>query len=81
MNCREVLDFLNAYLDRELPLETMREFDAHLAECPACVAYVETYRQTLAALRTCSQSPPAGMDPVPEEVIQAILAARVDAIS
>lgn len=57
MNCREVADFLSAYLDGELSHATKREFDAHLAECPACVAYLEGYQRTLVALKLVAGIP------------------------
>lgn len=44
MNCREFADFLNLYLDDELPPGQRRVFDEHLAECPACRAYLDGYR-------------------------------------
>ncbi|ADG69622.1 conserved hypothetical protein [Planctopirus limnophila DSM 3776] len=76
MNCREVADFLSAYLDGELSQATKREFDAHLAECPACVAYLEGYQRTLVALKLVAGIPEKTVEPVPEEIIQAILYAQ-----
>jgi len=36
MNCRECLEHLYEYLDRELTPEVEREIRSHLAECPPC---------------------------------------------
>jgi len=36
MNCRECLEHLYEYLDRELTPDVEREIQAHLAECPPC---------------------------------------------
>jgi anti-sigma factor RsiW len=48
MTCREVIEFLMSYLDGELPPEVCAEFERHLAVCSSCVAYLESYRQTIA---------------------------------
>lgn len=42
MTCRELTDFLGAYLDGELSEKVRRRFDEHLAACPECSAYLET---------------------------------------
>lgn len=36
MNCREAVDHLYEYLDRELTPEAEREVRQHLADCPPC---------------------------------------------
>ena len=78
MNCREFTEFLHEYLLSNLPAQERAEFDKHLAECPWCVAYLDSYQKTIhleqAALSTPEDaSPPAD---APEELIQAILRAR-----
>ena len=77
MMCREVIAFLADYLAGELPADERAEFEAHLAECPWCVAYIQTYQEAVrmgkAALEATDE-PAAGR--APEELIQAILAAR-----
>ena len=81
MNCREFTEFLHEYLFGNLSAEERTEFDTHLAECPWCVAYLDSYRKTIeleqAAFRTSDQGP-APAD-APEELIQAILKARLRA--
>jgi anti-sigma factor RsiW len=77
MNCREFTEFLHEYLFGNLPAEERVEFDKHLAECPWCVAYLDSYRRTIllekAAFADAEKGPPAD---APEELIQAILQAR-----
>lgn len=77
MTCRELTEFLMAYLSDELPDAQRRVFDEHLAECPGCVTYLHTYEETIklgrAAFRDPDAPPPAD---VPEQLIRAILAAR-----
>ena len=73
LNCREVIEFLMAYLDGELPFARRRVFEGHLELCPPCVTYLETYRKTIAlgrdALVECRD------ETLPEELVAAILAA------
>jgi anti-sigma factor RsiW len=50
MPCRELVEVITEYLeDRLSPVDRAR-FEAHLAECEACRAYVEQFRQTIRAL-------------------------------
>jgi anti-sigma factor RsiW len=79
MNCREFTEFLHEYLFGDLPDEERAAFDAHLAECPWCVAYLDNYRKTVLLEKAAFSLPPDGPAPgeAPEELIQAILNARV----
>jgi anti-sigma factor RsiW len=78
MNCREFTEFLHEYLFGELPPGERAEFEKHLAECPWCVAYLDSYQKTIQLERAAfaareDEPPPAD---APEELIQAILRAR-----
>jgi hypothetical protein len=46
LTCREVTGLLADYLEQSLSPEILKGFDQHLGPCPACVAYVNTYRKT-----------------------------------
>lgn len=74
MTCEEAFDFLAAFLDGELPDDTRLAFERHLAMCPPCVAYLDSYRETIALGRAACGSEAA--EEVPEELVNAILAAR-----
>ena len=78
MTCRELIDFLMQYLDGELPPERRVVFDGHLAVCDACRRYLATYREGVALGRSACGADPGDPVPaeVPEELVQAILAAR-----
>ncbi len=78
MNCREFTEFLHEYLSGNLSAAEQAEFDKHLAECPWCVAYLDSYKKTIlmekAAFAAAAEGPPPA--DAPEELIQAILRAR-----
>lgn len=77
MTCRELIDFLMSYLDGELPAPRRAIFDEHLAECEDCRRYLASYRETIALGRDACASDDAPVDEeVPEDLVQAILAAR-----
>jgi anti-sigma factor RsiW len=77
MTCRELVEFLSAYLDGELPEEVRHQFDEHLAACPECSAYLATYRETVRLAKDAFQDADAPLPgDVPERLVKAILAAR-----
>ncbi len=78
MNCREFTEFLDEYLFGNLPAEERAVFEMHLAECPWCVAYLDSYGKTIQLEQAAFASPPDAPPPAdaPEELIQAILRAR-----
>jgi anti-sigma factor RsiW len=77
VTCRELADFLADYLSGELEPEARDAFDGHLAHCPSCVNYLNTYRDTVTLARGAMTSPDDPVsDDVPEDLVKAILAAR-----
>jgi anti-sigma factor RsiW len=78
LTCHEVIDFLGAYVDGELPPPVRERFDEHVAVCPACVDYIATYRQTLQLTRRAAADEPRE-ETAPEPLVQAILAAWAQA--
>lgn len=77
VTCRDFVDFLDDYLSGSLPEDRRAEFNSHLSQCPSCVAYMKTYRVSIAlgrAALTRSEEPVP--EEVPEELVRAILAAR-----
>ncbi len=77
MTCLEVVDFLMAYLDGELPPDQLIVFEQHMSVCVECQAYLDSYKKTIAlgkaALAPSDESAPASLPP---DLIKAILAAR-----
>lgn len=47
--CQDLVEVVTDYLDGALSEVDRRRFEAHLAECESCVAYVEQIRLTIAA--------------------------------
>ena len=45
--CRELVELVTDYLEDALPPGERERFEAHLAECDACDAYVEQVRATI----------------------------------
>jgi anti-sigma factor RsiW len=77
MTCKEVIDFIMAYLDGELAPEQRHEFERHLKVCPSCVNYLDSYKQTVRLGKAAMRNPdePA-VGSVPEALIRAIREAR-----
>ena len=45
--CQELVELVTDYLEDQLPSSTRVRFDAHLAQCSGCRAYLEQMRQTI----------------------------------
>ena len=46
MTCREAIALMGDYLELTLTAETLAELESHWRDCPPCIAYLNTYRQT-----------------------------------
>jgi anti-sigma factor RsiW len=78
MTCREVSEFLMAYLSDELPAKRRSSFEEHLVGCRDCQAYLESYKATVELHKAALESDGAATDAVPEQLLQAILRARAE---
>jgi anti-sigma factor RsiW len=77
MTCREFTEFLLDYHAGALRPAERARFDGHLAECEACVAYLGSYDATIRLGKGAFAHPDDPVpDEVPEELVQAIIAAR-----
>ena len=77
MSCRRFDDLLQASIGRALDAGEQAEFDAHLGDCPSCVAHLKDYVVTVQVLQGFAELEavqPAA--PVPENLVQRILVAR-----
>lgn len=78
ITCRELISFIDSYLERELPAPESASFEKHLGVCPACVAYLESYKVSIDLARKAhadcgAEGPPPDM---PAELVSAILDSR-----
>jgi anti-sigma factor (TIGR02949 family) len=46
LTCQAVIELLLEYLEESLTPEALEAFERHLEGCPACVAYLNTYKKT-----------------------------------
>jgi len=77
VTCRKFVEFLMDYLEGGLSDSQRDEFDAHLAACTACVAYMNTYAHTIELGKAAFRDPDAAVpDDVPADLVAAILQAR-----
>lgn len=75
MTCRDALEILADYLDGRLTLAQQVAFRLHLGLCPDCRNYLDSYRQTVQAT-IAVRGDQAECESLPEDLVQAILAAR-----
>jgi anti-sigma factor RsiW len=47
--CRDAVELMNDYVDGTLTRRVRRRLERHLADCPACSAYLVQLRSTIAA--------------------------------
>jgi hypothetical protein len=57
IECRQIAELLGDYLDGTLPNHTRELLEFHIDGCAPCVAFVNTYRGTIAATRTLPATP------------------------
>ena len=78
LTCREFVDFMMEYLEGGLEASVRTSFEGHMGDCPSCVTYLDTYRETVALGKKilCDESDSPVPEDVPEDLVTAILAAR-----
>ena len=45
--CRDVGQLLYEYVEERLEPPVSRQLEQHLADCPGCLAFINTYKQTM----------------------------------
>jgi anti-sigma factor RsiW len=53
--CSDLIALLSDYVDDRLSPETRADLDRHLAACPECVAFVQTFRSTISLLQSLTE--------------------------
>jgi anti-sigma factor RsiW len=77
MTCRELSEFIVDYRSGNLSPEVHTDFEEHLVNCAGCLTYLRSYEETIRLAKGAYAHPedPLPAD-VPEQLVQAILAAR-----
>jgi anti-sigma factor RsiW len=76
MTCRDVTEFLMAYVAGELPEDVRPAFADHLARCRNCRIFLEQYRDTIVAGRQAFTDLDADASTeLPPDLFKAIMAA------
>jgi anti-sigma factor RsiW len=70
--CRELVTLVTEYLEDRLSPADRARFDAHIAGCPHCTAYLLQMRETIRLTGTLRE------EAIPPEVRDALLAALRD---
>ena len=80
LTCRDVLEFLDLFIDDELPPQHAANFKIHTDKCPPCREYLKTYRETLRLTNICGELPHNPVDdkaraasPFPDGLVRAIM--------
>jgi anti-sigma factor RsiW len=60
LTCQELVELVTEYLENQLPVSTRQRFEAHLAQCSGCRAYLEQMRQTI---RSMGRLPTESIEP------------------
>lgn len=47
LKCRDVGQLLHDYIEGLLATSIQQQLEQHLADCPNCTAFINTYRQTI----------------------------------
>ena len=68
MNCGRFKNCFSAYIDGELPVDTIVEIEAHLESCPSCSGMLKSYRDGVQQLHRS-----AGIEP-PDDMFERVMA-------
>jgi anti-sigma factor RsiW len=52
LSCKEVTDLIMEYLNGSMSPDVALAFEAHLADCPDCIAFLNTYKKTVELTRS-----------------------------
>ena len=54
--CEECIELLHDYLEGKLSLEIKASLEEHIADCPPCIAFFNTYKSTTHLCRVALKS-------------------------
>jgi len=74
LNCRELEDFLDDYIDGNLPASVRRKVYLHLLACGDCRSYISAYKRSIEMGKAlCDKLDSEVPEDVPEELITFVL--------
>ena len=77
MTCREFVDLLDAFLERELSSTELRRMEAHASNCVRCSAYRDAYADTIKLAKdSATDDDSKAAAKVPEALVRSILKSR-----
>lgn len=71
ITCRQLIEFIAAYVGGELDETSRADFERHLSVCASCRAYLQSYRETMELTRALATED--AVEDVPEELVKTIL--------
>ena len=76
ITCRQLIEFLDSYVEAALPEGEARSFAEHLKACPSCVAYLDSYRRSIELGKSALSPDADAVEAMPEELVRAVLSSR-----
>lgn len=63
MNCRDIFDLIDEYLENSISSVQISEFETHISVCNNCFIFISTYRKTISLSReTITRNIPETID-------------------
>ena len=56
LTCQDLVELVTDYLEDALPASERARFEAHIADCPYCDAYLDQMQRTIRVVRTRKES-------------------------
>ena len=56
LTCQDLVELVTDYLEGALPASERARFEAHIADCPCCDAYLDQMRRTIRVVGTRRES-------------------------
>jgi len=72
LTCKQEVAAMADFTAHALPPEKSSIFEAHLDRCPACTAFLRTYRETVRMIRALQTQPPPKLKLGPPPQLTAI---------
>ena len=74
LNCREFEDFIDDYIDSNLPASVSRKVYLHLLACGDCRSYISAYKRSIEMGKAlCDKLDSEVLEDVPDELISIVL--------